>query len=99
MKEPLSKRDCASILGSLISGLVYNSDVGTVRDAVSWWAENEKAWQALALQPGEEGKIILAKLEGALDAAAIFKLTGEHEKAAELLAETVREFVHSKVPR
>lgn len=99
MSTYLSKRDCASILGSLIAGLVENSDVGAVRDAVRWWAENDLAWQSLATLPFEQGKRILAKFETALDTAAIYRVSGEDEKAAELLMGTLREFIETKVPR
>ena len=40
-------RECASIIGGLLGGLVQYSDVDTVRRAVLWWAETDIAWTML----------------------------------------------------
>lgn len=56
MKRPLSPagrradltdRECASLIGGLIGALVQNSDVETVRNAVTWWAETDEVWEPL----------------------------------------------------
>jgi hypothetical protein len=42
-------RECASIIGTLLGGLVQYSDLDTVRRAITWWAETEEAWAMLAM--------------------------------------------------
>jgi hypothetical protein len=42
-----TNRECTSILGSLIGGLVRYAGVINVREAVNWWATNPEAWELM----------------------------------------------------
>lgn len=46
-RRPLTDRECASILGGLISVLAQNSSVEAARNAVRWWADTDEAWAAI----------------------------------------------------
>lgn len=44
----LTDRECASVIGGLIGGLVITlASSDDVRRAVKWWAENGEAWEEL----------------------------------------------------
>lgn len=45
--RPFTSRECSRILGSIIGGLTQFTPIENVRDAVRWWAETDKAWEAL----------------------------------------------------
>lgn len=47
-QRPLTDRECCSLIGSLIGGLLQHTDEDTVRAAVRWWAETNEAWRGLA---------------------------------------------------
>ena len=46
-RSNLTDRECASILGSIIGGLMQLSNATTIRIAVRWWAETDAAWLPL----------------------------------------------------
>lgn len=47
-RRDLTDRECAKILGGTIAGLCEMADIPTVQNAVKWWAEQSKAWDAIA---------------------------------------------------
>jgi hypothetical protein len=52
-RADLTNRECASLLGAFISGLISNSaSVAAVYDAVKWWAGPiaKPAWEGMTLQ-------------------------------------------------
>lgn len=48
--RPLTDRECAAFIGGLVGALVRVADPETVRNAVRWWADNDDAYAALAMQ-------------------------------------------------
>lgn len=43
-RTDLTDRECAKIIGGLLGTLVQLAEPETVRKAVHWWAENDRAW-------------------------------------------------------
>ena len=43
-RTDLTDRECAKIIGGVLYGLCQVSCPTTVRAAVQWWAETDKAW-------------------------------------------------------
>jgi hypothetical protein len=48
----LTDRECSKILGALIGGLMTMTTGKTVRDAIRWWADNDKAWEVMERNQG-----------------------------------------------
>jgi len=48
-RTDLTDRECTKFLGAVLSGLLQMTDITTLRDAVRWWAEQDKAWEVLDL--------------------------------------------------
>ena len=46
-RTDLTDRECARLLGAVLSGLCLMADKQSVRDAVRWWAESDEAWRAM----------------------------------------------------
>lgn len=46
--RPLTKRECAKLLGGTIGCLVDMAPVEVVHEAVKWWAETGAAWEFFA---------------------------------------------------
>ncbi len=47
IREDLTDRECAVLLGGALGGLVRMAGVPTLRRAVRWWAETDDAWIGL----------------------------------------------------
>lgn len=63
-REDMTDRECAKILGSLISGLtLMTPDIATVRRAVEWWASSisEPAWRQMEAH-AQQAKELVARL-------------------------------------
>lgn len=46
-RTDLTDRECTKLIGAIIGGLCLMADKETVRKAIRWWADNDKAWQAM----------------------------------------------------
>jgi len=46
-RTDLTDRELTKIIGGLLGGLVQMTDVQTLRDVVSWWADSDEAWESL----------------------------------------------------
>ena len=58
--RPLTKRECAKLLGGTIGTLVDMAPVEVVHAAVKWWAETNAAWEFFAdseVDIGDEDEI------------------------------------------
>jgi hypothetical protein len=55
-RKDLTDREVAKLLGAVVSGLLEMSDAKSVRNAVRWWANSDKAWEMLQFVQGEIAK-------------------------------------------
>ena len=62
----LSPRQCAKLLGGLLSSLCEQASLEDVREAVQWWASNQSAWDAIrrmhdyVKEHGEEIDVVMS---------------------------------------
>ena len=54
-RKDLTDRECAKLIGALLGGLLQMTDVDTLKSAVRWWAESDKAWTILEMIDGSPG--------------------------------------------
>jgi hypothetical protein len=68
-RTDLTDRECAKLIGACLGGLVQMADVDTVKRAIIWWAQTEKAWDGLRLTK--------VQLAAAMDEAQRVRVTTE----------------------
>lgn len=49
-----SKPDCVTLLGGMLCGLCMVAEMKDVREAVQWWARNQKGWTHFAVFQAQE---------------------------------------------
>lgn len=45
-RNDLTSRECAKLIGGLLSSLCDQASIEEVKEAVDWWSQNQTAWDA-----------------------------------------------------